>query len=143
MLCELAVKGESLGDNSICPGCLVSGRLFFTSTWVARGIIWYGKDGRRIYQEIKVPEAGCRECGGRFRVLSEEILPYKLFSLPVIEDLCRTYVQPDPYGPGLRKVVEGPVEVSPNYSTLHRWTEGLGSLSRGIEGKEFWTGFGL
>jgi len=28
-LCECAVKGKSLGENAICPQCLVSGLLFF------------------------------------------------------------------------------------------------------------------
>lgn len=125
-LCMLAVKGELLSIDIICPKCQIVGRLFFTSTWVARGIIWYKKDGKLIFEEIKVPLALCGGCGGRFRVLSEEILPYKIFSLPAIEDLCWGYVQPDPDAPGLRKFVDSLSGVHPNYSTLHRWTEGLG-----------------
>ncbi len=120
MICLLAVKGELLGLDIICPKCLISGRLSFTSTWVARGIIWYGKDGKLVYEEIKVPLARCRNCRGHFHVLPEEILPYKLFSLPVIEDLCRTYVQPNPDGPGLRKFVDRLSEDHPDYSTVHR-----------------------
>jgi len=125
-LCRLAVKGESLGDDVICPGCRASGRLVFTGSRVARNIIWYGKDGKLVYEEIKVPLACCRNCPGRFRVLPVEIAPRKTFSLPIIEDACRAYVQPDPDGPGLRKAVEGLAGISPNYTTLYRWMEGLG-----------------
>jgi hypothetical protein len=125
-LCDLAVKGESLGKNAICPRCLVSGLLVFTSSWVNRIIIRKKEDGGRDYQGGKVPLAGCRNCKGRFRVLSREILPYKHFSLLIIEEHCRAYLQPDPGSPGLRKAVEGPIDTYPHYTTLYRWIEGLG-----------------
>ena len=122
----LAVKGELLSIDIMCPKCQMMGRRFFTSSWVARGIIWYGKDGTLIFEEIKIPLALCQGCKGRFRVLPEEILPYKHFSLPAIEDICQGYVQPDPDAPGFRKYVDSISGVHPHYSTVHRWTEGLG-----------------
>ena len=125
-LCILAVKGELLSVDIICPKCQMVGRLFFTSSWVPRGIIWYGKDGKLVFEEIKIPLALCQGCKGRFRVLPEEILPYKHFSLPAIEDICGGYVQPAPDGPGLRKLIDSLSGVRPNYSTVHRWTKGLG-----------------
>ena len=36
-LCILAVKGELLSVDIICPKCQMVGRLFFTSSWVLRG----------------------------------------------------------------------------------------------------------
>jgi len=123
-LCLLAVKGELLSIDIICPKCHMVGQLFFTSSWVLRGIIWYGKDGILIFEKIKIPLVICRGCKGRFRVLPEEILPYKHFSLPAIEDICGGYVQPN--APGFRKSVDSISGVHPHYSTVHRWTEGLG-----------------
>jgi len=125
-LCILAVKGELLSVDIICPKCQMVGRLFFTSSWVLRGIIWYGKDGKLIFEKIKIPLVLCQGCKGRFRVLSEEILPYKHFSLPAIGGISRGYIQPDPDDPGLRKYVDSISGVHPDYSTVHRWTEGLG-----------------
>ena len=125
-LCILAVNGKLLSTDIICPKCQVVGRLFFTSSWVLRGIIWYGKYGILIFEKIKIPLVICHGCKGRFRVLPEEILPYKHFSLPAIEDICRGYVQPDPDDPGLRKYVDCISGVHPHSSTVHRWTEGLG-----------------
>ena len=125
-LCILAVKGELLSADIICPKCHMVGQLFFTSSWVLRGIIWYANAGKLIFEEIKIPLVICHGCKGRFRVLPEEILPYKHFSLPAIEDICGGYVQPDPDDPGLRKYVDSISGVHPHYSTVHRWTEGLG-----------------
>jgi len=125
-LCILAVKGECLGVDIICPRCLTAGLLFFTSSWVLRGIIWHEKNGILIFEKIKIPLTICRECRGRFRVLPEEILPYKHFSLPAIEDICAGYMQLDPDGSGLRTYVDSRSGISPDHSTLHRWTVGIG-----------------
>ena len=125
-LCECAVKGELLSVDIICPKCQTVGGLYFTSSWVLRGIIWYEKNGILIFEKIKIPLAACHGCKGRFRVLPEEILPYKHFSLPAIEDICGGYVQPDPDGPGLRKHIESISGIHPDHSTVHRWTAGMG-----------------
>ncbi|MFH1037084.1 MAG: hypothetical protein V1789_00250 [PVC group bacterium] len=57
-----------------------------------------------------------------------EILPYKRFSLPLIEKYCRIYVTPDPDGSSLRGTVDGPPDNGPrpHYTTLHRWLAFLG-----------------
>ncbi len=53
--------------------------------------------GRIIYQEIKVPLAHCRNCGGHFRVLPEELLPDKFFSSPVSEGINWANLQPEQF----------------------------------------------
>ena len=125
-LCECAVKGESLGENAICPQCLIPGQLVFTSSLVDRIFIRKIVGGGRDYQGVQIPLAICHNCKSRLRVLPREILPYKHFSLPIIEEHCRLYLQPDPDSPGLRKAVEGPADTYPHYTTLYRWIEGLG-----------------
>jgi len=54
-LCILAVNGKLLSTDIICPKCQVVGRLFFTSSWVLRGIIWYGKYGILIFEKDQNP----------------------------------------------------------------------------------------
>jgi len=125
-LYKYAVKGESLGKNAICPRCLVSGQLVFTSSWVDRIIIQKKEGGGREYKRVKVPLASCRNCKARLRVLPREILPYKHFSLLIIEEHCRAYLQQGPDSPGLRKAVEGPTDTYPHYTTLYQWTKGIG-----------------
>lgn len=127
----IAVKGESLGKNCICPGCRIRGWLYFTGRRVNRGVIWRDASGHIVFKIIEIPLANCRNCRGRFRVLPIEILPFKIFSLKLIEEYSRTYLVPDEDGPGLRKTVEGkPGDYPrPDYTTLHHWLMFLGEKS--------------
>jgi hypothetical protein len=59
-------------------------------------------------------------------VLPCELLPFKSFSLPVIETACDGYADADPMGPGLRRTVRGMGPYGPVHSTLWRWLAGLG-----------------
>jgi len=59
----------------------------------------------------------------RRRVLPVEILPYKLYSLPVIETACKHYtISTD----GLRNSVKKIPGIAPHYSALHGWIGGIG-----------------
>lgn len=109
-----------------CPKCLGVGHLTFTASRVARGIVHYDENGELTYEELSIPLARCHNCGARIRVLPQEILPRKVFSLSVIERCCRTYLQPSSTGPGLRTTVTKMGKGHPHYTTLYRWLEGLG-----------------
>src|SRR5262249_13381908 len=71
----------------------------------------------------------CEACGHRPRILPSDVLPYKTYALPVIEHLSREYARG---GKSLREVTWGLLDNSPQHTTLHGWTEGLGAhaLSR-------------
>lgn len=90
-----------------------------------------GERGGTVFQRLTVPLAGCSACKRSARVLPAELLPQKTYGLPVIEKAVRSYVSPDPGGPGLRTVVKGLGEHAPRHSTLHRWLAGLGELAFG------------
>jgi len=66
--------------------------------------------------------------------LPRELLPFKSFSLPVIEEACARYVDADPNGPGLRRTVRGMGKYASAHSTLWRWLAGLGerALDHGV-----------
>jgi hypothetical protein len=132
-LMVIAVKGESLGENCICPGCRIRGQLYFTGRLVNRGVIWHDDSGHIVFEIIEIPLSHCRNCRGRFRVLPAEILPFKIFSLKLIEEYSRTYLVPDADGPSLRKTVEGkPGDYPrPDFTTLHHWLMFLGEKSLG------------
>jgi hypothetical protein len=83
----------------------------------------FDPDGVALYQETPVPLALCEQCQSRIRVLPVEFLPYKTFSLPIIETACNRY---GTSGDGLRKTVEKMPGVAPHYSTLHGWLGGVG-----------------
>ena len=124
-LCQSAMQGKSLGKDAICPNprCCARGKLVFTNSWVDRGVVWpKGKRGAKFKRNL-IPLAQCHVCGGRFRVLSQEILPRKTYSLPVIENSCRLYPQS---GKGLRKTVNSIKGDRPHFTTLHGWLGGLG-----------------
>ena len=70
-----------------------------------------------------MPLALCEQCKSRFRVLPIEFLPFKTYSLPIIETACNHYVTSED---GLRKTVNTITGVAPHYSTLHGWLGGLG-----------------
>jgi hypothetical protein len=70
-----------------------------------------------------VPLTLCEQCKGRFRVLPVEFLPFKTYSLPIIETACNHYGKSED---GLRKTVNTIAGVAPHYSTLHGWLGGIG-----------------
>ena len=129
---QSVMQGKSLGKDAICPNpqCCTCGKLVFTNSWVERGVVWpKGKRGAK-FKRKPIPLAQCHVCGGRFRVLSQEILPRKTYSLPVIENSCRSYPQSQK---GLRKTVNSIKGDRPHFTTLHGWLGGLGVKALGRE----------
>jgi hypothetical protein len=84
------------------------------------------EDGALDPQALWLPLARCADCKARIRVLPRELVPFKSFSLPVIEEACRRYLDPDPNGPGLRRTVRSMGKYASVHSTLWRWLAGLG-----------------
>ena len=86
-----------------------------------------------IERKVKIALARCPICKCRCRVLPADILPYKLYSLPVIELAVCLYNRGDL---SLRQVAWEQLygERTPEHTTLHGWSEGLGAycLGRGI-----------
>lgn len=82
----------------------------------------------KIAAEIAL--ARCPVCRSRWRVLPADILPRKLYSLPVIECSVSLYDRGDL---SLRNVVWDELhgDHAPSYTTLHGWTEGLGAYCLG------------
>ena len=68
----------------------------------------------------------CPLCRSRFRLLPADILPYKHYSLPVIELTVSLYNRGDL---SLHQVVWDRLygDHNPQHTTLHAWTEGLGA----------------
>lgn len=125
-LCRIADQGVSLGEDAVCPRstCGARGKLVFTSTWVDRGIIWDQGQIKLVHQVIEIPLAECQGCGGRFRVLPQEILPFKHFSLPIIETSCRLSFE-DNRGPiQAAALMEG--NLPPHWTTVYHWQSDLG-----------------
>lgn len=124
----IAVKGKSLGDDIHCPhpACECKGSLIFTGSWVDRGIVLSDTAHKTEFKRRQYPIARCTECKRRFRVLSCEVLPYKTYSLPIIETACGVYTQT---ARGLRKSVSCFTGIRPDYTTLHGWLGGLGDCA--------------
>jgi hypothetical protein len=80
--------------------------------------------------KVKIVLARCPICKCRCRVLPADILPHKLYTLPVIELAVSLYNRGDL---SLRQVawVELYGERTPEHTTLHGWTEGLGAYCLG------------
>jgi hypothetical protein len=83
-----------------------------------------------VERKVKIVLARCLICKCRYRVLPADILPYKLYSLPVIELAANLYNQGDL---SLRQVAWDQLygERTPEHTTLHGWTEGLGAWCLG------------
>lgn len=110
---------EAICPRNNCP----PGSLRLTSWLVKRHAVDFSEGQVAQYRAAPVPLAICESCGHRVRVLPVELLPYKVFSLAIIEESCRRYLD----GPGgLRKAVEQIEGAAPHYSTLHGWLGGLG-----------------
>lgn len=76
-----------------------------------------------VHRNTPVPLAKCDICKTRRRVLPVEILPYKTYSLPLMETTCNLYrLESD----GLRSTVRKIPGISPHYTTLHGWIGGIG-----------------
>ena len=102
------------------------GTLVFTGRSVDRGAVLRDEDGELKPQSLQLPLGRCTDCKARIRVLPRELLAFKSFSLPVIEEACGRYADPDPKGPGLRRTVRAMGKYAPAHSTLWRWLAGLG-----------------
>ena len=79
---------------------------------------------------VKIVLLRCPICKSRYRLLPADILPHKLYSLPVIELSVCLYNRGDL---SLRQVawVELFGEHTTEHTTLHGWTEGLGAWWQG------------
>jgi hypothetical protein len=79
---------------------------------------------------VKIALVRCPLCKSRYRLLPADILPFKLYTLPVIELAVSLYNQGEL---SLRQVawVQLYGERTPEHTTLHGWTEGLGAYCLG------------
>jgi hypothetical protein len=79
-----------------------------------------------VERKIKIALVRCPLCKSRYRVLPADIVPYKLYTLPVIELSVSLYNRGDL---SLRQVTWEQLygERTPEHTTLHGWTEGLGA----------------
>jgi hypothetical protein len=133
-----------LGDylrHTICPKHPHNGSplavpepLELTQTVVVRGVWVLEKDEQGIVTVVKlqmrIALARCPVCKRRFRILPADILPYKHYSLAVIEHSVHLYNQGYL---SLRAVVWDGFygEYAPSHTTLHAWSEGLGAYWSG------------
>jgi hypothetical protein len=76
--------------------------------------------------KLKIALVKCPLCKSRYRLLPADILPFKLYTLSVIELAVSLYNRGDL---SLRQVawVQLYGERTPEHTTLHGWTEGLGA----------------
>jgi hypothetical protein len=83
-----------------------------------------------LERKVKIALVKCPICKSRYRLLPADILPYKLYSLPVIELSVSLYNRGDL---SLRQVAWDQLygERTPEHTTLHGWTEGLGAYCLG------------
>jgi hypothetical protein len=83
-----------------------------------------------VERKVKIALVRCPICKSRYRVLPADILPYKLYTLPVIELALSLYNRGEL---SLRQVawVQLYGERTPEHTTLHGWTEGLGAWCLG------------
>jgi len=108
--------------------------LELTKTVVLRAVLVFEKDEYDIDNVVKlqvhIALARCPVCKSRFRILPADILPYKHYSLAVIERGVRLYNRGDL---SLRKAAWDGFygERTPSHTTIHAWTEGLGAYWSG------------
>jgi len=123
--------------GTICPKCCLDGApkqppptLKLTNTTVERGSFMFEKDDEGIDTVVKrtviIALVKCPICKSRLRLLPADILPYKLYTLPVIELSAGFYNRGDL---SLRHVAWDLFygDRTPAHTTLHAWTEGLGA----------------
>ena len=111
--------------------CRARGKLVFTGAFVPRGIIRSEGEKGCHYEKTRVPFCKCLGCGSRFRVLSREMLPYKQYSLPVIETACRLSFE-DNRGP--RKAAAMMEGDAPHWTSIYHWQGDLGE--RALDGTQ-------
>jgi len=118
-------KFEPVYLNISCPKeeCISKERLRLKAWFAQRNCVLFDSTGVACYQQTPVPLALCEQCKSRFRVLPVEFLPFKTFSLPIIETACNHYGNSED---GLRKTVKTIAGIAPHYSTLHGWLGGIG-----------------
>jgi hypothetical protein len=108
--------------------------LKLTSSTVDRTALILEKDDYGIdtvvERKVKIALVRCPICKCRYRLLPADILPYKLYTLPVIELAVSLYNRGDL---SLRQVAWGQLygERTFEHTTLHGWTEGLGAYCLG------------
>jgi hypothetical protein len=103
--------------------------LLLSRSRARRGLVWLEQDtyGQKeaVDERAIVAMARCQDCGHRCRVLPSDVLPGKTYALSVIEHLAARYVAGDG---SLRRVAWSLLgERTPQHTTLHAWTEGLGA----------------
>ncbi len=124
-----------LPDGKRCPR-EGTATLALSTTVVVRALIVLQRDRhgelRTVELTIRVALARCSSCKGRWRVLPSDVLPHKLYGLCVIEVECTAYSRG---GESLRDVAWSlrSGERTPAHTTLHAWTEGMGSWALGFE----------
>ena len=132
---------ESLLCEKICPkyphDCCSQDpptALELTNSTVDRTAFTLEKDDYGIdtvvESTVKIALVRCPICKSRYRLLPANILPCKLYTLPVIELAVSLYNRGDL---SLRQVawVQLYGERTPEHTTLHGWTEGLGAYCLG------------
>jgi hypothetical protein len=120
-----------------CPQCphnwafqAAAPELVLTNSAVTRTAYLFEKDDEGIdtvvERQVLIVLVKCPICKSRFRVLPADILPRKLYTLPVIEQSVSLYNRGDL---SLRQVVWKRLygERLPAHTTLHGWSEGLGA----------------
>ncbi len=128
-------------SNTICPKhphdgstLAVPEPLELTNSVVVRTVLVLKKDEYGFDTvakiQIQLALAKCPICKSRFRILPADILPYKHYSLAVIDRGVCLYNQGHL---SLRVVAweEFHGERTPSHTTLHAWTEGLGAYWSG------------
>ena len=128
---------ESLLCETICPkyphDCCSQDpptALELTNSTVERTAFTLEKDDYDIdtvvKATVKIVLVRCPICKSRYRLLPADILPHKLYTLPVIELCVCLYNRGDL---SLRQVawVQLYGERTPEHTTLHGWSEGLGA----------------
>jgi hypothetical protein len=118
-------KFEPVYLNISCPKeeCPSQERLRLKAWFAQRNCVLFDSAGIARYRRTPVPLALCEQCKSRFRVLPVEFLPFKTYSLPIIETACNHYGKSED---GLRKTVNTIAGIAPHYSTLHGWLGGIG-----------------
>ncbi len=116
-------KYEKIYLKASCTKCFLNNTIRLKPWCVKRNAVLFDSKGVAVYLEVLVPLSECEECKCRRRVLPYELIPYKTFSLPVIETTCYHYCT---FSDGLRNTVNKMSGIRPHYSTLHGWLGGIG-----------------
>jgi hypothetical protein len=111
----------------------LQGAFRLSGSCVRRKLIQFERDGHGQLQcvdrQVIIAVARCADCGARSRVLPSNVLPRKVYGLSVIEQLATRYVAGDGSLRGVAWSLLG--DRTPQHTTLHAWTEGLGAHALG------------